>query len=54
MVITEDTHIGAFVNDHTAGPHGDDWRVEDLHDILVTAVTTGQAGHSVVMVPGST
>ena len=54
MVITEDTHIGAFVNDHTAGPHGDDRRVEDLHDILVTAVTTGQAGHSVVMVPGST
>ena len=54
MVITDDTHIGAFIHDHTAGPDGDDGRIEDLHDVLVTAVTTGQAGHSVFMVPGST
>ena len=54
VVITDDTHIGAFIHDHTAGPHGDDGRVEDLHDVLVTAVTTGQAGHSGVVVPGST
>ena len=53
MVITDDTHIGPFIDDHPAGPHGDDGRVEDLEEVLVTAVTTGQTGDRVAVVPGS-